>query len=134
MKRRLVLDTNVLISALLFGGKPEKVYRKVLSNQCMGFVSKEIFEELSSVLLRKKFGFTETFIQLLEDEMKSYFHWIVPVKRIKSTCRDIDDHKVIECALTAGADVIVTGDQDLLVLHRYRNILVLTPDDYLELD
>lgn len=131
MNYRIVLDTNVILSALLFGGKPEKIYQMILNGECTAYTSQEIFEELAGVLLRKKFGFTRTFIQLLEEEMKSYFHWVTPSERVKSLCRDVDDHKVIECALEAKAHFIISGDQDLLTLDSYKNIQMIKPDNFL---
>lgn len=131
MKHRVVLDTNIIISALMFGGKPEQVYQKILNGECDAYISREIFEEIAGVLSRKKFGFTEAFLQLLEEEMKSYFHWVAPITKIKTVCRDEEDHKIIECALAGKAHFIITGDQDLLTLHPYKNIQILNPEDYL---
>jgi len=130
---RFVLDTNVLVSAALFRqSKPAQVFRKVLDEGNV-LVSVEILEELRGVLNRKKF---DRYITL--EDKRDFLAVLVrrssliePTLRI-TACRDPKDNQILELAVDGQADFIITGDNDLLVLHPFQNIQILTPDIWLQ--
>jgi putative PIN family toxin of toxin-antitoxin system len=132
--RRVVVDTNVLISAFLIsGGKPDQVLRYLLEVNADFLFSQETMDELITRLARPKFRKyrndeeTAAFIENLSDLAT----W-VPLLGQLAICRDPDDDKFLEVALAGEADCIITGDQDLLVLHPLEGISILTPAQFLE--
>jgi len=130
-EERLVLDTNVVVSGLLF---PNSVPAKALLKAQMGIVlaSEETRLELIRVMSRKRFDrYVERRIR--QRLTAQYVNATLPVEIPAPirTCRDPRDDKFIEVAVHGRADAIVTGDEDLLALHPFRGIEILTPGDYL---
>lgn len=134
MKDRLraVVDTNVLISRLLLPETvPGQALRKIVEEADL-LVSDETLDELVEVLSRPKFDRYVTveerqeFIRLLGHiaERVSVIH---PIR----ACRDPRDDKFLALAVSGEADIVITGDADLLVLHPFRGMAILTPADYL---
>ena len=128
---RLVLDTNVLVSAAL---SPESTpYRALFKARMEGvfLASEETLAEFHAVLLREKF---DPYIErrLREEIFEEYARncLLVEIARPIRICRDPRDDKFIEVAVHGRADAIVTGDADLLALHPFRGIQILTPADY----
>jgi uncharacterized protein len=130
---RVVLDTNVLISAFLSPvGKPFACLRWVLDNATL-MVSHELLEELESRLARPKF--TEYLGEskrraVVADLARSAVQ--VELAGTVKVCRDPDDNKLLEIAAVGRADFLVTGDQDLLVLNVFQGIPILTPTRVLD--
>ena len=131
---RAVLDTNVLVSAALFPiSVPARALRAVYQAGRL-LVSEATAAELHEVLSRPRFErrasrerrmeFVAEVI-LLGDEVEI-------VERI-TACRDPDDDKFLEVAVNGNATHLVTGDQDLLALHSFRGVPILTPADFLAL-
>lgn len=127
---RIVLDTNILISALVYGGKPEQIYDFVLEKQLIAITSPILLSELREILI-KKFNFELDRIKQLEQIISHNFTVVNPNKIVAQT-RDDDDNRVLEAALEGGCNYIVTGDKDLLDLKIYKNIKIVTPDIFLE--
>ena len=132
MKRqRIVLDTNVLISAVLFGGPPRDVLELVISGAVDCSLSLPILDETREVLRRPKFGFSpEQAFQLLE-ELHAICDVINPTARVQVVASDPDDNMILECALESNADVVVSGDHHLLDLVVFSGIHIVTPSNYL---
>jgi putative PIN family toxin of toxin-antitoxin system len=132
MKQRIVLDTNVHVSRLLSersvpGRAVAKVWREAIS-----LVSRPTMEELRAVLRRPKFAAyvrPETIDPYLAQIWGLSVHIFNP--RPIHACRDPRDDKFLEVAVHGLANAIVTGDSDLLALHPFRGIEILTPADYL---
>jgi len=129
---RVVLDTNVLISAaLLADGKPFTVLRQVLDAGVLVF-SNETFTEIATRLMRPKFDryiSVELREQFLAD-LGAAAEWTTITGAVH-VCRDPDDDFVLETVLTGRADCLVTGDGDLLALHPFRGLAILPPHDFL---
>jgi uncharacterized protein len=134
MKRqRIVLDTNVLISAILFGGLPREVLELVISGEIDCSLSLSILDELRDVLRRPKFGFSvEQSLQVLE-ELHAVCDVTYPVERIHLLDSDPDDNMILECAIASKAQFIVSGDRHLLDLTQYRGVLIVKPSEYLKM-
>ncbi len=128
-----VFDTNTLVSALLLrNGVPRQALEKAI--QAGEFlVSPEIADEYFEVFSRSKFDkyvSLETRMAFLSEIMATAIS--VNSRNRITACRDSRDNKFLELAVTAGASAIVTGDQDLLALHPFQNITIISPADFLQ--
>ena len=128
----IVIDTNVLVSnALLPGSTPAKVFDHVQLVDTLLF-SEPTFEELREVLNRPKFeryldgGRRDRFLSRLRAAGS-----FVEIRRTVQVCRDAKDDKFLEVAINGGAALIVTADTDLLVLHPFEGVEIVTPAAYL---
>ncbi|MFH1350263.1 MAG: putative toxin-antitoxin system toxin component, PIN family [Pseudomonadota bacterium] len=131
-RHRIVLDTNVLISALLFGGNPRKILDLVISGSIDCTLSMEILDELKDVLKRPKFGFSSDACLQIVEELHGICEIVSPSVRIDVIRPDPDDNRVLECALEAQADFIISGDPHLLDLGKFNKVTILNPSDYLK--
>jgi putative PIN family toxin of toxin-antitoxin system len=129
---RCVIDTNVFVSATLFSPSiPRQAVSKAVRGGLLLF-SEDTKNELKEVLLRSKFD------RYVSREARAIFLSLirtvaefVPIIQLVRQCRDPKDDKFLEVALNGRADVIVTGDKDLLRMHPWRGIEILAPADYL---
>ena len=132
--KRVVLDTNVLISALLFRGRLPKIVGLWQKGKIIPVISKETFSELMTVLEYPKFSLTqEETDSIIKYEILPYFEIVEVVKDVKGICRDPEDDKFISCAISASADYIVSGDKDLIDLKQYKSIKIIKASEFLEM-
>jgi putative PIN family toxin of toxin-antitoxin system len=129
---RCVVDTNVVVSASVFTfSVPRQAVENVLRNSILLF-SDFTMDELKNVLVRSKFdryvSREERALFLAQLNARAEF---VPTIRLVRECRDPKDDKFLEAALNGRADVIITGDADLLRMHPWRGIPILCPADYM---
>src|SRR5574337_161807 len=131
---RIVLDTNVLISALAFpGSKPDQILSHIRRRASELFISPFILSELDRVL-REKFRFTNKEVDVLDNAIRAIAHVITPTERITVVTANDDDNRILECAATAQAEFLVTGDKEhLLPLGSYHGTKIVTPAQYLDL-
>jgi len=130
---RIVLDTNILISAILFGGPPRDVLKLVISGTVGCSLSLAILDELRDVLQRPKFKFSsEQSFNVLE-ELHAACDIVNPMVKINVITEDPDDNKILECAVEAESAFIVSGDRHLLDLVEFRGIKILTPTAYIKM-
>jgi putative PIN family toxin of toxin-antitoxin system len=132
-RARVVLDNNALISRLLIPDSvPGRAVRKAV-DEAQLLVSEATLEELADVLARPKFdpyvsiADRQEFIRLLGRVAEQ-----VPITFTMRACRDPKDDKFLEMAINGRADLIVTGDEDLLELNPFRDIPIITLAEYLE--
>ena len=126
----VVLDTSVYVSALVFGGVPRAAVERALASPLRIAVSAELKAELVATLERK-FGWSSIQVSRACGHLWEGAVWCEPVPVQAS--RDPNDDHVLGCALAASAGVILTGDKDLLSLHPFRGIAILTPAAFLAL-
>ena len=132
---RVVLDTNVVASALLWGGTPERLIQAADDEGLNFFTSEALIAELASILGRAKFAAKLAQLNSSPAEVLARYREIAEV--VEDTpieeprLRDPDDGVVLACALAARADAIVTGDDDLHALGGYQGIAILSPADCL---
>lgn len=130
---RIVADTNCLVSRLLLPESvPAKAVRKAVDKGQL-LISDATLEELADVLSRPKF---DRYVSL-EDRQEFIRVLGRVVERVAitspvKTCRDPKDDKFLEVAVSGDADIIVTGDDDLLELHPFRGVEIITPREYLK--
>jgi putative PIN family toxin of toxin-antitoxin system len=130
---RVVLDTNVVVSALLFTGISSKLLPLWQDNVITVLLSRAILEEYLRVLSYPKFKLSEGDIKgLIEEELLPYVETVKPGRRLRVVDRDPSDDKFIECAVAGKARVIISGDKDLLSIGRYQRILIQSPAQFLE--
>ena len=129
---RLVVDTNVFASAIIF---PRSVPRQVVDHALdhgVAVFSEATMSELAEVLSRSKF---DSFVSRAERELflaqiESAAEF-VPIIQLVRACRDPNDDRFLEVALNGRADLIITGDADLLGMHPWREIAIISSSDYL---
>lgn len=126
---KVVLDTNVLISAILFGGNPAQILYSVIEEKILAITSPILTSELKEVF-NKKFSLKETDFKLTFKNIDEIFITVQP-KKIVNISRDGDDNRVLEAAFEGGCSYIITGDKDLLDLKIYKNIKIVTPEAFL---
>ena len=130
---KVVVDTNVLVSAFLFGGKPGKLILLWQRGTIRPLASKEIIEEYLRVLTYPKFKLAEEDINfLLYQEILPYFEVIDVKSGTRIIKNDPEDDKFIRCALAGKARCIISGDRHLLALKAYQKVKILTPSDFLQ--
>jgi putative PIN family toxin of toxin-antitoxin system len=126
---KLVVDTNVLIAGLATEGLCRDIVKRCLPGFEL-FASRALLEELVETL-REKFRLSPDDLPLLEI-YENHATVITPQPPTKLGCRDADDDEVLATALEAKADIILTGDKDLLVLKEFRGIKILSPRQFVE--
>lgn len=129
---RLVLDTNVFVSALLFAAStPARVLDHALNHSRLVFTDsthRELIATMTSPKLDRYAPVARREALLLR--LAPLFELIVVFQLVR-ICRAPHDDAVLEAALNGSADAIVTGDKDLLALHPFAGIRIVTPSDYL---
>ena len=130
---RAVLDTNVVVSALLFSGPPSRLISAWQSGRLRPVVSAPILDEYIRVLAYPKFKLTNTEIRgLLEEELIPFIETVTAVPTNIPDLRDPDDAKFITCAVAAGVRWLVRGDDDLLSLHHVESVDILSVTAFLQ--
>ncbi len=129
---RVVLDTNVVVSALLFTGVSSTLVPLWQGGTITALVSRSILEEYLRVVCYPKFKLSETDVKgLIEEEALPYVEVVSSRKRLRVVERDPSDNKFVECAVSGNARVILSGDKDLLSIAHYRKIVIQSPAQFL---
>ena len=131
--RRVVLDTNVLISALLFRGSLFCLVDFWKTGRIKPYFSAATFSEFSKVLHYPKFALTEEEIAIiLRDEIFPFFEVVDVPCDVLRLCQDPDDDMFIACALAAGAEAIVMGDAGLHLMGEKSPVKIMTASELIE--
>ena len=129
---RVVLDTNVVVSALLFSGVSSKLVPLWQSGAIAVLLSRSMLEEYLRALSYPKFQLTEAEIKsLIQEELLPYVEVVKGGRRLHVVERDPSGDKFIECAVTGKARIIISGDKDLLSIGHYKKILIQSPAQFL---
>ena len=129
---KIVLDANIFISSLFWGGNPRSVLNRVIKGIDKLFITKEILDEIESVLIRPKFHTDKEKVSYFISSIEEIGNIVIPKRQINNVSRDKTDNKYIECGITADVDYIISGDAHLLELKEYKTIKIVTARDYLE--
>lgn len=126
---KIVVDTNVVISGIFFGGNPRKIVEAIVDSNIDAYATPEIIEEymeiIESMVKRKQGRLNQSALYPLFSALKI----IEKTSEIK-ICRDPDDDKFIGCAMDSKALYIVSGDNDLLDIHEYEGIQIITAKEF----
>lgn len=122
---RVVFDSNVYISALLYPGTPRDILALALRKQLVLLVSEAIIEETAGKL-HDKFSWPEHRIKAFVKSVTQTAEVFNPKKRLQ-VIKDDPDNRVLECAVEGGADLVISGDRHLLRLKAYQNIPIQNP-------
>lgn len=128
---RVLLDTNVIVSAILFGGVPRDCLRRGLAGEFELVTGAALLDELERVL-RERFHLPAEAVAFVRGDLELAAEVVAPV-RVERTSRDVTDDVVLAVAKGGRVDHIVTGDEDLLVLGRAGGALILTPRAFIDL-
>lgn len=131
---RVVLDTNILVSSLIFRGMVSKIVDLWETGIIIPVISRETFDEFTKVLSYPKFSLTEEEIKaIIDDNILPFFEVVDITETVEGVCRDTEDNKFIFCAVSASAGYIVSGDKDLCDLGRYMSIKIINVNDLLKM-
>lgn len=125
---RVVLDTNIFYSAILFRGNPRLILDGAIEEKFEIVSSPVLMAELFDALSRKSL-LSLNDLQLIEKEIGEVVEIVRPRQNIEAV-RDPDDNRVLEAAVEGKCDYIVTGDKDLLVLKKFKKILIISPSEF----
>lgn len=124
---RIVFDTNIFIAAVLKGGFVEDILEFAATSDIITLItSEEILTELRKKLLTK-FDKSQSNVNFFLDYIKDIVEVVDISEKINVIKRDPDDNKILECAVSGHADLIVSSDQDLLSLKVFRGIGIIHP-------
>ena len=125
---RVVFDTNVLISALIYGGLPRDLLTRVFRGELTLITSVVLMAELEEVLI-DRFAHDAPLARTVRAEIELLAE-VVDVSAVERVARDVDDDSVLAAAIAGEASAIVTGDRHLLVLVEHHGIRIVTPRDF----
>jgi putative PIN family toxin of toxin-antitoxin system len=132
VKPRVVLDTSIYISAIIFGGKPEEVFLLAKEKEIELFVSAAIIAEVATKL-SDKFRWSNADVTDFIREIGEAATIIKPSRQLAVIEADESDNRILECAVHARAEYIVSGDQQhLLPLKNYNGIEIISPARFLK--
>ncbi len=131
MTTKMVFDTNVLISATLWDNSvAQKFLFKCIKENIQIFSSPEIIEEYKEILARD-FNYKEQEIGEILERVLQFVTLVTPSKKIDIIKEDIDDNKIIECAVKSKAEHIISYDKHLLKLKEFQGIKIVRPEEAL---
>lgn len=130
---KIVCDTNVLISAIIFGGNAKRIIQLVSEGVLTNYISPAIIHELENVLIRPKFGFSKEEVSEIVLLFYETFEYIIPENSVDDISNDPDDNRILELALDANADYIISGDKHLLELDSWNDIQILKPAQFIRI-
>ena len=129
---RVVFDTNVVVSASFWRGAPFDCLAAWAKGRCEAFVSPALLSEYHETIEELRLEFPEKKFVAWADALAESAQLVFPMDRAAGATTDPDDEMVLECALAAEADCIVTGDKKhLLPLKQFREIAIVSPAEFL---
>ncbi len=131
-KYKVVLDTNVYLSGIIFGGNSRHILDLAIDGKIATFTSAAILLELSDKL-KNKFHWDKEQIVITIKSIAKLCVVITPKRKLQIVKKDKSDNKIIEAAVEENADFIVTGDKHLLDIKKYQNIHIIAPSQFLSL-
>ena len=130
---RVVLDTNVLVSAIISNGRPRQLVKKGISNQFSIVTSESILQELAKVIHRPKFKTSEEEIRRITLALRRTAEFVDVQSKLVVVADDPKDDMIINTAIDGCADLIVSGDKHLLCLESYHGIRIVNVETALRL-
>jgi putative PIN family toxin of toxin-antitoxin system len=128
--KRVVADSNILSSAFLWGGKPLELIELARAGQIELAVSHDILKETGRVL-RDKFSVPDVDIAQYGQEISGFAIHVIPTEKLNAVPADPADNPIVECAVAANAETVVTGDGHLLSIRSFRGIKIQRVGEFL---
>lgn len=129
---RVVFDTNIFISAFVIpGSQAENAMLKIIEEEDVLLISKDIIDEVLSVL-STKFGRDKEGLSHVAVTLSDLAELVKPARRV-NIFKDEPDNRILECALSGEANLLVTGDKKILQLREYKGVKIVSLREYLEL-
>ncbi len=127
----IVCDTNVLIAAFVFpGGFPDKILRAILASRFQHATSPDILTEFRCIV-GKKFYLKKDEIEEIVSVITTHSTMVYPTERLSVVEKDETDNRILECAIEARAQWLITGDRrHLLPLKGYKDVKIVSPRDF----
>jgi len=132
-KRKVVLDTNILISALGWKGKPRQIFRKILDGKFDLVISHKQLYELLRVMNYPNFNFKQEQKVLFLTIIIEVATVVETVGNLRVIEDDHDDNVILESAIVGNVDFIISGDEHLLKLKKYEKVMIVTAAEFLNL-
>lgn len=132
IRLKVVLDTNVYLSGIIFGGNSRHILDILIEKKIIAIASPAILLEISQKL-EKKFNWSKEQILVTVKTLAKTAKIVNPQKRLTVVKADKNDNKIIEAGVEGRADYIITGDKHLLRIKEYQNIKILSPAEFLSL-
>lgn len=132
-KTKVVIDTNVVVSAFGWGGKPADIIRLITSGKVLNFTSIEMLAELKKVVGYSRLAFSETLQAEIIEIMFNASSIVERHESVNIIDDDTEDNKILECAISAGAEFVVSGDKHLLTLKSFEGIKIVTPEEFIKI-
>lgn len=127
---RIVIDTNFLISATQWDySVSHKLLEKLIISNAEIFTTKEILKEFSEVL-RRDFQYSAEEINSVTEKILQFLISVIPKNKVDIIKEDVDDNKIIECAIESKAEYILSYDNHLLKLREFQGIKIIKPEDF----
>ena len=131
-KSIVVLDTNIFISSVFWEGKPYLIVKKAINQEIVVFISNYIIDEIRKVLARD-FNLEKQEIDDIVNAVLYFTHLIETKESVKVIKDDAKDDQILDCAIACNADFIVSQDNHLLNLKLFRNIKIITPEEFIKI-
>ena len=128
----VVLDTNILISGIFWNGNESELMKRCKVKEFINYVSPDTLIELERVLAYPKFGLTPEEIEYQIKNVLSFSLVVKPEIHVSVVERDPSDNIFLDCALAAGADFIISGNDHLLEIQEYEGIEILNASSFLK--
>ena len=126
-------DTNVIVAGLNFPGNPRHILELADLGDLRLAISAAILEEVTDVLQRKKFGWSPAEVAEAIDRLSRVAEQVQPQQTVDVVKDDPDDNRILECAVAAQSDYIISGDKHLLSLRQFGKAIILKPADFLQM-
>ena len=127
---KIVLDTNVLVSAAIIQGKQFELLKLAKLGEIKIILSPQIIEEFKEVISRERFGFSKEKINEAVRQILEIAEIIIPKQKLDIVKDDLADNIILECALEAKANYIISGDEHLLALKEYKSIRIINTTEF----
>lgn len=128
-KWQVVIDSNVFVSALIWGGLPVQVINLWQQGAVALLISPYLLSEILLVLQR--FNFPQYKLENFREDLEKNTTKLLPKRRVK-ICRDEKDNQILDLCLAGRANFLITGDKDLLVLKDFHSTKILKPQEFLK--
>ena len=130
---KIVVDANIFVSSYFWGGKPRKIFERIITGLDELYITQEILDEVKDVISRPKFHASMSEIMLYINSIEEIANKIVVKEKMKTKSRDRDDDKYIECAISGKVNYLISGDIHLLEIKKFEEIKIINANEYLEI-